>query len=68
MTVRVIPLKSIHELRFDLVLEDFATVTLSIPLSELKGNERVTESIRKKVLDYLSEFGYSTDDLHIIYC
>lgn len=68
MTVRVVPLKAVSGLRFDLILEDFATVTLSVPPEDVRGTDRLADIIRKRVLDYLQEFGYDANNLHIVFC
>lgn len=68
MTVHVRPLTAPSGLRFELSLENWATVILSIPAEEIDQSAYIADNIRKRVLDYLNEFGYDSSNVHITFC
>lgn len=70
MTVRVVPLPAEHGgLKFDLILDSGHIVTIELHEYELRAyRASISDVIEQKVLDYLREFDYDAESVHIIYC
>lgn len=68
MTLKVVPLPTMHGIKFDVIFEDYCVITLELDDQQLRQYRcSVADATVLYLKEWLAERGYQVDDLQILF-